>query len=239
MQMKLINCLFTLSGLIAIQLHVAGQSIKNGRDANDCSAVKISYEKSRMLQPNERLLTVNHLPIMEPLILCHFIYNDSLGFFYHTNQHVRDPYKKKKNVLVGDKIIHHSRFYRFYERKYYEEVNYPKNVKPFFIEDTIRGLAWQYFDQTKNILGKTCYLAISVNEKNDSTLAWFTSDLPFKQNMKDIYGLPGVALMVYDQRWNVYYEAKKIEYTDKLIVYPEGIKTVTREEFYKMKKSSL
>lgn len=205
--------------------------------------LKVTYKKNSLLPPPVFALQSspgfrfsNHTPVLYE----HFYQNDSIGFSYHSNSHVKDPYRKNKEHLIGKKIIHHGSSYLFYDQLQYEHVNNPNIDMKCLVKDSLKKLNWTFYDQTKIIHDQTCYLAIHVTEKSDTVLAWFTTKMPFKNNVRGYQGLPGLAMEIYDQRINMHYLVKEIKEIDGALMLPENCRILNTAAFrkeYDLKRS--
>lgn len=162
--------------------------------------------------------------------------NDSFAqIHYFRNGY--DPIRKKTKQ-VGDKLIHHGYFYDFINKEYYSQCNLDKTIKNLVPLDTTQYKSWNILDMQKIILGYTCKAALSINEKNDSTLVWFTNDLQFDNGFLFYYGVPGVVLESYDQRFKntTHFLAVKIEETDIELLRPTEGKIISRKDFSEIMK---
>lgn len=151
-----------------------------------------------------------------------------------------DPVKRKTKE-IGDKLIHHGYFYDFKNRKYYSQCNLDKTLKYLVPIDTTEFKSWNFFPDQKAILGYKCKVAISVNDKNDSTLVWFTNELQCNNGFLFYYGIPGLVLEAYRQYENmtVHYLAVKIEETDIELLRPEEGNIISRKDFESVMKARI
>ncbi len=225
--------------LLSLFLHARVFSLQ--KDSIPFTSFKISYKHAQLQTQAEMdaRYQFGYSLQQDWLLNSHLFINDSMGFHYYTNERFQDQYRKKKPETVGDKIIHHATIHLYNERVYFEEVGYHGVDGTMLLKDTIRKLNWTFFDQTKRILGKTCYLAISVTEKQDSVLVWFTSQVPVKQNMHNYDGVPGLVMEVFDQRVKRHILAYMMEGTTRAIAFPYGIRIVSISEWGEIKKKAM
>lgn len=144
------------------------------------------------------------------------VFNDSLSFCYRIVDG-KDPLRKK---TVFDKIVHHAVLYSRPDNKLYDEVAWPPGKGKYLVYDTAKNENWVFGDGAKEIAGYTCKSALLVNEKNDSTLVWYSTaiGLPFGPNY--FTGFPGLVLEVYDQQRRTHWLATKIEKGNYDVVIP-------------------
>ena len=143
-----------------------------------------------------------------------------------------DPLKKKTSEL-GDKLIHHGSFYDFAKREFYSQCNLDKTLKYLIPIDTTQFKNWSFFDAEKTILGHKCRMALSINEKNDSTLVWFTNEFNISNGFLFYFGVPGLVLEAYDQRFNstMHFLAVKVQESDIKLLRPQEGKVIAQKEF--------
>lgn len=162
--------------------------------------------------------------------------NDSMAQI-HFFRNDYDPIKKKVKH-IGDKLIHHGYFYDFANKKYYSQCNLYKNLKYLVPIDTTEFKNWSLLSGEKSILGYTCKAALNINEKNDSTLVWFTNELKYKNGFLFYYGVPGIVLESYAQGNNstVHWYAETIEETAIQLLRPKEGSIISKNEFYEVMK---
>jgi GLPGLI family protein len=156
------------------------------------------------------------------------VFNDSLSYWYRTQQGV-DPLRKKK--AFGDKLLHHAIFYNYHSDKYYSVVDWPKGKKPFLVEDSVKADDWIFLPGTKTIFGYTCRSALRVNEKNDSTQVWFTDSIPKPVGPFLYLGFPGLVMEVVDQLSGWHIVATKIQKDFFQITMPKNVMVIPRAQF--------
>jgi len=95
---------------------------------------------------------------------------------------------------------------------------------------------WTITNETKEILGYTCYKAIEVkpagkSDKYKPHTAWFTKEIPVSTGPKKFGGLPGLILEI--DRGNLTFKAQKIQLDSELISIsrPNAGTEITQEEF--------
>jgi GLPGLI family protein len=171
----------------------------------------INGEKRRIAVPNEKL-----------------VFNDSLSLsylFFGNN----DPLDKNKKYC--DKVIHHSMFYSVNNNHLYYGYNYRTRGKGYLLKDTFIKATWVFWEDSKLILGYQCKPALIVNGE-DSTLVWFTPEIPKPFGPSVFIDLPGVVLEVFQQKNNLHMFATRIEKDTFALAFPkEGI-IIPREKFF-------
>lgn len=102
---------------------------------------------------------------------------------------------------------------------------------------------WKLTQEVKIISGYTCYKAEyteKIKEKDVTTIAWYTTEIPIGFGPKDYNGLPGLILELDNER--IYFKAKKIILNPKnkvKIIKPKEGKIVSKEEFKKILLKSM
>ncbi|MGG9963771.1 GLPGLI family protein [Ferruginibacter sp. SUN106] len=148
------------------------------------------------------------------------VYNDSISFYYILpDGSKKDKFEKKP--VIGDKLIHHGLLFNARTKEAFNEVAWPKNNN-FLVKSSPRQFSWVFSNNTKNILGHICTLAYSVNANNDTSMVWHTDELGKGFGPYDFFGLPGIALEVFDQQNDSHYIAEKIELTSVTLVFPKN-----------------
>lgn len=162
--------------------------------------------------------------------------NDSIAQI-HFFRRGYDPIKKKTKQ-IGEKLIHHGNFYDFKNKQYYNQSSLDKSLKYLIPLDTTFFKKWDFLKNEKIILGYTCKAALSISDKNDSTLVWFTNDLKFNNGFLFYYGVPGVVLEAYNQGINatMHYWAIRVEETEIELLRPTEGKIISRKDFSEIMK---
>lgn len=155
------------------------------------------------------------------------LFNDTLSFYNLTNN--EREYQKSK--VYGKKLAHHSMMYNLNKKLLVNVVNFKGK---FLVKDE-SAQTWTMLRETKYILGYKCNTAFAVNEKNDTTKAWYSTELAKPFGPSRYIGLPGVILEVQDQRFNSHILAVKVDTGNFKIVFPNE-RIVTRAEFNRKKR---
>lgn len=156
------------------------------------------------------------------------VFNDSFSLYYRIVDG-KDPLRKK---TVFDKMIHHAVLYSRPDNRLYDEVAWPPGKGKYLVYDTAKNENWVFGDGTKEIAGYTCNQALLVNEKNDSTLVWYTTEIkvPFGPGL--FAGFPGLVLEVYNQQGHTHWLATKIEKGNYSVVLPGKAIICSRKEYF-------
>ena len=93
-----------------------------------------------------------------------------------------------------------------------------------------------FLNDIKEILGYRCRSVLHVNEKNDSTLIWFTDSIPKPAGPLDYFGFPGLVLEVFDQVRGWHILAGKVERGAFGVTMPKGTMIIPREDYVSPKK---
>ena len=157
--------------------------------------------------------------------------NDSFALVYYFSNSFNRRAKGKK---IGHKLMHHGTFYDFINNETLFEIRHTKNEK-YLVIDTSTFCNWIFYDEEKIILNKKCKMALSVNGKNDSTLLWFTNDLPFKNGPLFYRCIPGVVMEAFDQTRNMHFLAATIREKQIQLVYPEKAVKLSYSEWVKIR----
>lgn len=157
--------------------------------------------------------------------------NDSFALVYYFSNSFNRRVKGKK---IGHKLMHHGTFYDFINDERLFEIRHTKNEK-YLVIDTSTFCNWVFYDEEKIILNKKCRMALSVNYNNDSTLLWFTQDLPFKNGPLFYRCIPGVVMEVFDQTRNMHFLAATIREKQIQLVYPEKAVKLSYSEWVKIR----
>lgn len=90
--------------------------------------------------------------------------------------------------------------------------------KDWLIKDMADVIEWELSDETKQILGYTCYKAIGrmpdTYEDKKETIVWFTPELPFQFGPVNKLGLPGLILEAEQGFYTLY--ADSIGFSERL-----------------------
>lgn len=177
-------------------------------------------------------ITINGEKRILPGVSDRLVFNDSLSFWYRMPQG-NDPFRKK--ITFGNKLIHHAILYNFNTNVFFSEVAWPKGKK-FLIQDSIRNENWIFLNDVKEILGYRCRKALYVNEKNDSTLIWFTDSIPKPAGPLNYFGFPGLVLEVFDQVRGWHIVASKVQSGAFGVTMPKNIAIILRKDYISPKK---
>ena len=122
-------------------------------------------------------------------------------------------------------------------RQSYIESNF--NNGAYFIKSSLSKYDWQLKDETKIILGKTCYKATAIRnylsggkQLSYPVTAWYCPEIPMEGAPKDYYGLPGLVFELWEDNY-IKYTIKELDLTPVLnspIVMPEHI-VITRQAY--------
>jgi GLPGLI family protein len=94
---------------------------------------------------------------------------------------------------------------------------------------------WILTDETKEIDGYLCQLAIIEKLNNKKTKAWYAKEIPVKHGPRNFNGLPGLIIKVEDVKyiWTIVeYDFESKDADD--IVEPTKGKLITQEEFRRL-----
>lgn len=128
--------------------------------------------------------------------------------------------------------------------------------KIFLIKDDLQEFDWEMTGETKNIGNYTVYKAIWEREvesvsmsmvngeskettemKKQTTIAWYTLDIPISNGPRQYGGLPGLILEINDGNQTIVCTEIVLNPEDKLsIKEPEKGKVINREKFKKISK---
>jgi GLPGLI family protein len=99
---------------------------------------------------------------------------------------------------------------------------------------------WTYQKETKKILNYTCQKAILIEEKNDTTTAWYTTEIPIMEGPNVYAGLPGLILEIdtKTQHFKIS-EIEKIENKNFSIEIPNFEKFITKEDYKRVMLSGM
>ncbi len=162
------------------------------------------------------------------------VFSDSLSFFYSIAG-AKDPLKGEE--VYGSKLMHHAMLYNKNSDLVYSEVNgYPTKKDKYLVVDSSTKYDWIFLDDTKMLLGYKCKPALVVNEKNDSTLVWYTPEIPQPFGPMGLVGLPGLILEVYDQRYGIHMFAEWVEKGNFSVVFPTEGLIISRKEYLAARK---
>lgn len=169
--------------------------------------------------------------------------NDSVSFAYGMPGR-KDPMKESK--AYGSKVFHHSLVFYPFSRHCLRGVAYQlPEKKRHFIFDSARIENWILEDSLKTILGYQCRKAFIATRKwikvdttyksyIDITTAWYAEDIKLPFGPLQYYGLPGLVLEVYDQRYmGRHITAIEIKKEPVSIIVPANINIISAEDVRK------
>jgi GLPGLI family protein len=162
----------------------------------------------------------------------HLFYNADTAYEYaqHGN---KDPLAKSNPL--GKDIRQHTYYHIYPSRETWIGINYPfQKYAPLvgLLKDTSKPLQWQLFSNEREILGYRCKLAIAVRPKGDSVIAWYTTDIPGKHNLRLVDGLPGTVLDFLWQEHNDHYFATVVESVSRRIAWPDSVHIISPAEWH-------
>jgi GLPGLI family protein len=192
------------------------------------SGYKVIYKRNDQYFP----VTLNGEKRRIPSMINKIVFADSLCFSYYIID--SDPLKKAK--VFGNKLIHHALLYNKNNDIVYSEINWPSKKDKYLVMDSSKKYKWTFWDDTKLVLGYKCKPALTVNEKNDSILVWFTPEIPEPYGPDGFYGLPGLILEVYDQRWGIHTYADRLEKGSFSVVFPTEGEMISSKEYFEIRK---
>lgn len=137
------------------------------------------------------------------------------------------------NISVGGKT---SRFFKDYEKN---TIYFPSTIslRSILTQDDINTMEWTLQEETEEILGYNCQLAVS-EFRGRTYYAFFTDKLGFNGGPWKFDGLPGMILKVKSQDGVFSITAKSIELKKEETEIPnpyEGVgNPITYEEFVKL-----
>ncbi len=206
--------------IVFIFLHLSFSSFSQGGYA-------VIYKREDIYFPITFNGEKRKVPLNDNLLL----FSDSFSLFYYVA--AGNPLKKRK--VFGEKLIHHALLYNKKTDIIYSEVNWPRKKNKYLIADTSAKFNWVFRDDMKLVLGYKCKPALMVNEKNDSTLVWFTPEIPEPFGPAGYFGLPGLVLEVFDQRSNLHLFADKLVKDSFSVVFPAEGKIVSKKEYWEIR----
>lgn len=163
--------------------------------------------------------------------------NDSFAFIYPYGNNGVDPLKKHTKEF-GKKLVHHGYFYDFKKFKHYAVINFPKGYKYLIRQDSNYNYNWQFFNEKKIVAGYKCSAALSVSPSKDSTLLWYTKELPLFDNFEYYKGVHGIVLEIQSQgARDIHLIAKQVQVTDIQLFYPEEGEIISTEDFIKIQNT--
>jgi len=115
-----------------------------------------------------------------------------------------------------------------------------KKGKFYIIKESFPKIDWKITSDTTKVNNYICYKAKAKFRGREYT-AWFTPDIVSNFGPWKLHGLPGVVLMAYDSKKEVFFTAEKIQTINKPVV---AIKTdhydrITRQEYKKILKQGI
>jgi len=137
-------------------------------------------------------------------------------------------------ALGGD----HSYFFDIATNNYIEQRLFLDNY--FIVNKKQKDFKWELYNETKEILGYTCYKAVSTEvklikgeNKTFYTIAWYAPALKYQIGPQDFGGLDGLILELTDKKRKYY--CTEILSPEKMPMFilekPTKGKVVTEEEF--------
>lgn len=158
---------------------------------------------------------------------CRLVFNDSASFFYNYGYgSASDAFARKKRF--GKQLFPHSWYHYPASHFLAEGTNIDVFKKQRLIYDTADRFNWILIGGERTIEGFVCKAALSINKKGDSTLAFYTLQIPKPYGPAMFTGLPGVILEVYDQQYNWHMWANKIVAGEYEITLPKKLDIVSR-----------
>lgn len=137
---------------------------------------------------------------------------------------------KKSETVFGNKVYHHSNYYLPSDKSLYSTMGTDKKHSYMFIVK-VPEHKWIPVTDTKIISGYLCKGMLSISEKGDSTLVFYTDKLSrYGSPVFDCYDIPGLILEVTDQSRGLVLTATKIEEGDYKIIFPSKMEIVSEEE---------
>jgi|GEM_PF-1350300 len=169
--------------------------------------------------------------------------NDSMSYSYGMTGW-KDPIKSNRDY--GSRVLHHAAILDWRKQIIYGGsalASSPK--KHFYLVDDLKKVDWIFEDSIKTILGYSCRKAFfttntwiqadtSFKPHVEMTSVWYAETIQLPFGPMQYYGLPGLVLEVYDQRYmGKHIRAVSITNEPVSIQIPAHIKIMTREEFRK------
>lgn len=110
--------------------------------------------------------------------------------------------------------------------------NDSKNKNYVVLDSLDKMNTWEILDDTLTVLGYKCQKA-TINYKQESYTAWFTSQLPYNAGPDFYRGLPGLILKVSNPMGNKGYEAVEIQipYKGAVPEFNSLAETISRKEY--------
>lgn len=104
-----------------------------------------------------------------------------------------------------------------------------------YIHDTINKIKWTMTDNTRNLAGYECKMAIYKKDDSTRLYAWYSEELVPAVGPETFSGLPGTILGLATEDGGVVYFAKKVEITpvtkEDLSFDPGKIKVYSKNQF--------
>lgn len=139
-------------------------------------------------------------------------------FGFDLNQKIVISIAEGKNAPV-----HKSYFSKKYNSFCYWKQNKRKS-KSVILLDTTKNYKWILIDTFKTIMNYNCKLAYHVSSKQDTLVAWYTTEILHGYGFYEFNGLPGLVLESISQVMNWHLVATKIEKIDGQIYFPTNLK---------------
>jgi GLPGLI family protein len=121
-----------------------------------------------------------------------------------------------------------------------QRMEFDISQKKYFILDTLRKMTeWTILQDTTTLLGYKCQKA-TTNYYGYKYQAWFTTELPFIGGPRNFRGLPGIILDIWNDEYNIRFEAIELQYPakEKVPSFETDGKPITKEEFDKIINST-
>lgn len=160
---------------------------------------KLKTESNDSAKPDEHREFIERLSKISKELEFVLIANHELGVYHYNNKlEIGEEdiiYKLAVNLGGGSSI-----YYRTSDKKIMHIQDFGKKINVVYDP---KELNWEITDETKSILGYTCYKAVGYKEQYDpgrkklltfSSVAWFAPELNVPFGPKGIDGLPGLVL---------------------------------------------
>lgn len=101
-------------------------------------------------------------------------------------------------------------------------------------------LKWNILNETKEIKGFKCRLAVTTTDTGDQFFAWFTNDISIPEGPFRFKGLSGMVLEVYNKSKTIEIYATEIRKSEEIIEplkYFNEVKGKTKEQFLEARKN--
>lgn len=175
--------------------------------------------------------------------LSRLVFNDSMSFSYGMSDK-HDPMQGRKDY--GNRVLHHSTILDCKKQKRFGgSALASSSKKHFYIVADLTFPDWIFEDSVKYILGHRCRKAFlstirwiqadsAVKRHVEMTHVWYAEKIPVPFGPMQYYGLPGLVLEVYDQRYmGKHIRAVSLQKDTVSIQIPPGKKVYTANEWKK------